>query len=79
MYIFDFGQIQYFYKVLKTDFEIQYFQYRVGTLPTLLMASLIKKQYPKPKNFFSLQTKRLARSPEGLNSSIVQSVKELCS
>jgi len=27
-----FGQIQYFFKVLKTDFKIQYFQYRVGTL-----------------------------------------------
>jgi len=30
-----FGQVQYFFKVLKTDFTIQYFQYfqyRVGTL-----------------------------------------------
>jgi len=27
-----FGQIQYFFKVLKTDFTIQYFQYRVVTL-----------------------------------------------
>ena len=26
------GQIQYFFKVLKTDFTIQYFQYRVGSL-----------------------------------------------
>ena len=58
MYIFDFGQIQYFYKVFKTDFEIQYFQYRVGTLPTLLMASLTKKQYPKPKNFFFIADKK---------------------
>ena len=27
-----FGQIQHFFKVLKTDFKIQYFQYRVETL-----------------------------------------------
>jgi len=27
-----FGQIQYFYKVLKSNFTIQYFQYSVGTL-----------------------------------------------
>jgi len=27
-----FGKIQYFFKVLKTDFTIQYFQYHVGTL-----------------------------------------------
>jgi len=27
-----FGQNQKFFKVLKTDFTIQYFQYRVGTL-----------------------------------------------
>jgi len=27
-----FSQIQYLFKVLKTDFTIQYFQYRVGTL-----------------------------------------------
>jgi len=29
-----FGQIQYFFKILKVDFTIQYFQYRVGTLTT---------------------------------------------
>jgi len=27
-----FGQIQYFFKVLKIEFEIKYFQYYVGTL-----------------------------------------------
>jgi len=27
-----FNQIQYFVKILKNDFEIQYFQYRMGTL-----------------------------------------------
>jgi len=32
-----FDQIQNFFKVLKTDFEIQYFQYRVGTLLTIRM------------------------------------------
>jgi len=28
--------MQYFFKVLKTNFEIQYFQYRVGILPWLI-------------------------------------------
>jgi len=32
---------------------------------------------PKPKNFFSLQTGRLAKSFEGLNSSLAQSTGEL--
>jgi len=30
--IVQFGQIQYLCKLLKTDFKIQYFQCRVGTL-----------------------------------------------
>jgi len=32
---------------------------------------------PQPKNFFRVQTKRLAESFEGLNSSLVQSAEEL--
>jgi len=33
---------------------------------------------PKPKKFFSLQTQRLAKSFEGMNSFLAQSAKELC-
>jgi len=43
---------------------------------TPLMKSLTKN--PKPKKIFSLQTQRLAKSSEGLNSSLAQSAKELC-
>jgi len=35
-----FDQIQYFFKVLKTDFTIQYFEYCVGTLFALLNPQL---------------------------------------
>jgi len=37
-----------------------------------------KKQNPKPKNFFHCRLKRLAKSFEGLNSSLAQSAEELC-
>jgi len=36
-----FGQIQHFFKVLKTDFEIQYFQYRVETLLSVRFVILL--------------------------------------
>jgi len=36
------------------------------------------KMKPKAKNFFSLLTRRLAESFEGLNSSLAQSVEKLC-
>jgi len=42
-----------------------------GQKPTLLMTSLIKKP-ENPKNFFSLQTRKLADSFESLNSSLAQ-------
>jgi len=48
-----------------------------GQKPTSLMTSLTKTLKLK-KNFFSLQTQRLAKSFEGLNSSLVQSAKEIC-
>jgi len=37
----------------------------------------ITHKKPKTKNFFSLQTRRLAKSFEGLNSSLAQSTGEL--
>ena len=37
-----------------------------------------KNRNPKPKKIFSLQTKRLAKSFEGLNRSLAQSAEELC-
>jgi len=49
-----------------------------GQKPTSLMTSLKKKKKPKPK-IFSLETQRLAQSFEGLNSSLAQSLEELCS
>jgi len=36
-----------------------------------------KIRNPQPKNFFQVQTRRLAESFENLNSSLVQSVEEL--
>jgi len=42
------------------------------------MTSLTKNQKPKTKNIMSLQTRRLSKSFEGLNSSLVQSDEELC-
>ena len=39
-YLIHFGQIQYFFKVLKTNFEIQYFQYNMGTLYNLCSLSV---------------------------------------
>jgi len=39
------------------------------------MISLTKN--PKPKNFFSLQTRRLAESFEGLNSSLALTALEI--
>jgi len=49
-----------------------------GQKPTSLMASLTKNLKPKNETFFSLQTRSLAESFEGLNSSLAQSAKELC-
>jgi len=43
-----------------------------------LMTSLTKIWNPNPKYFFSLQTRRLAKSFELLNSSLMLSVPELC-
>jgi len=37
-----------------------------------------EKTNSKPQKIFSLQTQRLAESFEGLNSSLAQSVEELC-
>jgi len=42
------------------------------------MMSLTKKQKPPKKIFFSLQTQRLAKSFEGLNSSLAQLTLKLC-
>jgi len=42
------------------------------------MTFLTKNLKPKPKNFFSLQTPRLAESFKGLNSYLVQLTAELC-
>jgi len=47
-----------------------------GQKPTSLMTSLTKND--NPQNLFSLQTRRLAKSFEGLNSSPAQSAEELC-
>ena len=60
-----FGQIQYFFKVLKINFEIQYFFYCVGTLvrrwaeshfsdSNSVPASSFKIPSPTPKNFVTL-------------------------
>jgi len=46
-----------------------------GQKDTSLMISLMKKRDP---HFFSLQIQRLAESLQGLNSSLVQSAKEIC-
>jgi len=43
------------------------------------MTSLTKKLKPKTNYVFSLQTRRLAESFKGLNSSLAQSAEELCS
>ena len=37
-----FVQTQYFFKVLKTDFTIQYFQYGMGTLRIAMLSSEIQ-------------------------------------
>ena len=42
-----------------------------------IMTSLQKTLNPKQKNFFSISTRRLAESAEGLNSSVAQSAGEL--
>jgi len=42
---------------------------------TSLVMSLTK--IPQPKKFFRVQTRRLAESSKGLNSSVAQSVEEL--
>jgi len=41
----DFGQIQYFFKVLKSDFETQHFQYHVGTLNVAVAGMLCQHLY----------------------------------
>jgi len=41
------------------------------------MTSLTKNPQSTTKNFFSLQTRRLAESFKGLNSALVQSAEEL--
>jgi len=41
------------------------------------MTSLTKNPKPKIKNLFSLQTRRLAESYEGLNSSLAQPLAEI--
>jgi len=48
-----------------------------GQKPTLFMTSPTKKQNPKPKIVFSVQTRRLAKSFERLNSSQAQSANKL--
>jgi len=50
-----------------------------GQKRTSLMTALTKKWNTKPKNFFLLQTRRLAESFKGSNSSLAQSTVELCS
>jgi len=50
-----------------------------GPKTTSLVTSLTKNLQPQPKNFFLVQTRRLAKSIEGLNSSLAQSTKELWS
>jgi len=54
--------------------SVKYFHLAVGPrsgtssqkwLKTYLMTSLTKKRNPKPKNCFSLQSRRLAKSVEG--------------
>jgi len=49
------GQIQYFFKALKTNFKTQYFQYRVGTLK--FTGSYVTNLC----QLISLQTYKLAR------------------
>jgi len=50
-----------------------------GQKSTSLMTSLTKKpETPNQKLFFSLQTTRLAKSLEGLNSFLAQLAEELC-
>jgi len=48
-----------------------------GRKTTSLMKSLTKNCNPQPKNFFSLQMRRLTKSFEGLVSSLAQSAEEL--
>jgi len=44
---------------------------------TSLMTSVTKNPHPQPKNFFQVQSTRLADPFEPLNSSLVQSAEEL--
>jgi len=48
-----------------------------GPKTTSLMTSLTKNLQPSTKNFFQVQTGRLAKSFESLNSCLVQSAEEL--
>jgi len=48
-----------------------------GQKSTLLTTSLTTKRSPKPNIFFSLLIRRLAKSFEGLNSSLAQLAEEL--
>jgi len=53
----------------------KYFCRAAGPKPTSFMTSLTKNT--KPPIFFSLQTRRLAKSFEGLNHSLAQAADEL--
>jgi len=44
---------------------------------TSLMTSVTKNPHPQPKNFFRVQSTRLANPFEPLNSSLAQSAEEL--
>jgi len=50
-----------------------------GQKPTPFTTPPTKNLKPKPKKFFSLQTRRLAKSFEGLDSSLAQLTGELWS
>jgi len=46
----------------------------IGPKTASLMTSLTKIPQPPTKNFFRVQTRRFAKSFEGLNSSVAQSL-----
>jgi len=48
-----------------------------GPKTTSLVTSLTKNLHLQPKNFFRVQTRRLAEHFEGLNSFLAQSAEEL--
>jgi len=48
-----------------------------GPKTTSLMTSLAKNLQPPTKNFFQVQSRRLTKSFDGLNSSLAQSEEEL--